>query len=50
VWFFEDVGYRHGINAMCPGGDRCECERTKLDENFYKLVPLESRQRKPADT
>ncbi|OAP61014.1 hypothetical protein AYL99_06018 [Fonsecaea erecta] len=28
----------------------CTCEPTSLDENFYKLVPMESPQRKPADT
>ena len=39
--------YRH-----CPpnASDRCECEPTSVDENFYKLVPLESPQKKPADT
>jgi hypothetical protein len=26
------------------------CEPTPIDENFYKLVPLESPQKKPADT
>ncbi|KAK5239628.1 hypothetical protein LTR16_011688, partial [Cryomyces antarcticus] len=26
------------------------CEPTSIDENFYKLVPLESPQKKPADT
>ncbi|RMZ85452.1 hypothetical protein DV737_g830, partial [Chaetothyriales sp. CBS 132003] len=28
----------------------CACEPTPLDENFYKLVPMQSPQRKPADT
>ncbi|KIW82390.1 hypothetical protein Z517_05417 [Fonsecaea pedrosoi CBS 271.37] len=28
----------------------CTCEPTSLDENFYKLVPMESPQLKPADT
>ncbi|OAL25421.1 hypothetical protein AYO20_10455 [Fonsecaea nubica] len=28
----------------------CTCEPTLLDENFYKLVPMESPQLKPADT
>ncbi|KPI36805.1 uncharacterized protein AB675_11871 [Cyphellophora attinorum] len=32
------------------GGGRCACEPTPLDENFYKLVPMESPQKKPADT
>ena len=32
-----------------PGG-RCTCEPTSLDENFYKLVPMESPQLKPRDT
>ena len=32
-----------------PSG-RCTCEPTSLDENFYKLVPMESPQVKPADT
>jgi alpha 1,2-mannosyltransferase len=57
IWFFEDVGYQHDINVHCPrvrgdgeGGGKCECEVTSLDENFYKLVPLESPQKKPADT
>jgi alpha 1,2-mannosyltransferase len=26
------------------------CEPTPIDENFYKLVPFESPQKKPADT
>lgn len=30
--------------------DRCACEATSLDENFYKLVPMESPQIKPADS
>jgi len=29
---------------------RCTCEPTTLDENFYKLVPMESPQVKPRDT
>ena len=29
---------------------RCTCEATGLDENFYKLVPMESPQRKPQDS
>ncbi|KAJ9636617.1 hypothetical protein H2204_005217 [Knufia peltigerae] len=33
--------------ARQPG---CECEPTSLDANFYKLVPMESPQVKPADT
>jgi hypothetical protein len=28
----------------------CACEPTSLDENFYKLVPMESPQVKPGDT
>ena len=36
----------------CPSqsSHRCSCEPTSIDENFYKLVPLESRQKKPDDT
>lgn len=36
----------------CPSksSHRCSCEPTTLDENFYKLVPLESSQKKPDDT
>ncbi|KAF7913399.1 uncharacterized protein EAE98_011624 [Botrytis deweyae] len=51
-WWFGDVGYQHGINRMCPGGREgdCACEETGVDEGFYKLVPLESPQRKPRDT
>lgn len=29
---------------------QCTCQPTSLDENFYKLVPMESPQVKPADT
>ncbi|KIW31654.1 uncharacterized protein PV07_03266 [Cladophialophora immunda] len=29
---------------------QCTCDPTPLDENFYKLVPMESPQLKPADT
>ncbi len=29
---------------------RCTCEPTSLDENFYRLVPMESPQVKPSDT
>lgn len=38
--------------SHCPphSSDRCDCEPTNVDENFYKLVPLESPQKKPADT
>ncbi|KAF2094669.1 nucleotide-diphospho-sugar transferase [Rhizodiscina lignyota] len=52
VWFFRDIGYQHDINRHCPphSAGRCDCEPTGLDENFYKLVPLESPQRKPMDT
>ena len=55
VWFFRDVGYQHDQARHCPmdageGGGRCMCEPTRLDENFYKLVPMESPQRKPKDT
>ncbi|KAF7871854.1 hypothetical protein EAF04_003961 [Stromatinia cepivora] len=52
VWYFRDVGYRHGINSVCPGGKEgsCACEERGVDEGFYKLVPLESPQRKPGDT
>lgn len=36
----------------CPphSSGRCSCEPTSIDENFYKLVPLESPQKKPDDT
>lgn len=52
VWFFRDIGYQHEINRHCPirSADRCACQPTDLDENFYKLVPLESPQMKPKDT
>lgn len=52
IWYFKDIGYQHDINRHCPpnASDRCNCEPTNLDENFYKLVPLESPQKKPADT
>jgi alpha 1,2-mannosyltransferase len=38
--------------SHCPpfSADRCACEPTSIDENFYKLVPLESPQKKPGDT
>ncbi|KAL2062822.1 hypothetical protein VTL71DRAFT_5894 [Oculimacula yallundae] len=52
VWFFRDIGYQHDINHHCPPHreGKCSCEPTRMDENFYKLVPLESPQKKPADT
>ncbi|PBP27351.1 WD domain-containing protein [Diplocarpon rosae] len=52
VWFFRDVGYQHDINHHCPPHreGKCSCEPTSLDADFYKLVPLESPQKKPADT
>lgn len=52
IWYFRDIGYQHDINRHCPphASDRCDCEPTTFDENFYKLVPLESPQTKPADT
>lgn len=52
IWWFKDIGYRHDINVHCPlhVTHKCDCETTPLDENFYKLVSLESPQRKPADT
>ncbi len=41
-----------GLSRHCPpqSSDRCSCEPTPIDENFYKLVPLESPQKKPDDT
>ena len=54
VWFFRDIGYQHDIARHCPAegvrNGRCDCEPTSLDENFYKLVPMESAQGKPVDT
>ena len=52
VWFFRDIGYQHDINHQCPVGleRKCTCEPTRLDENFYKLVPSKSPQRKPDGT
>ena len=46
-WFSEADKASH-----CPpdSAHRCSCEPTPLDENFYKLVPMESPQRKPNDT
>lgn len=44
--------YTKPINRHCPphSSHRCACEPTLLDENFYKLVPIESPQKKPDDT
>jgi len=52
TWWFRDIGYQHDINRHCPpdSSHRCSCEPTPLDENFFKLVPMESPQRKPNDT
>ncbi|MCJ1354316.1 MAG: hypothetical protein MMC33_004304 [Icmadophila ericetorum] len=52
IWYFRDIGYQHDINRHCPphSSHRCACEPTLLDENFYKLVPIESPQKKPDDT
>lgn len=52
VWFFRDIGYQHDINHQCPPKreGQCDCEPTRLDANFYKLVPIESPQVKPRDT
>ncbi|QSZ29239.1 hypothetical protein DSL72_003751 [Monilinia vaccinii-corymbosi] len=52
VWYFSDVGYQHGINHRCPRGREgaCACEGGRVDDGFYKLVPMESPQRKPRDT
>lgn len=65
IWFFRDIGYQHDINRyaqswsdqadsrrQCPphSAHRCACEPTGIDDNFYKLVPIESPQRKPDDT
>ena len=46
------VRYQHDINHHCPKEEeqRCTCEPTRMDEGFYKLVPLESPQRKPDDS
>ena len=40
------------LSSHCPphSSDRCSCEPTPIDENFYKLVPIESPQKKPDDT
>ncbi|CAL3963917.1 unnamed protein product [Diplocarpon coronariae] len=47
-----DIGYQHNINHHCPPHRerKCSCEPTRMDANFYKLVPLESPQKKPSDT
>ncbi|KIW91192.1 uncharacterized protein Z519_08087 [Cladophialophora bantiana CBS 173.52] len=47
----EGEEYRHD-RFWLPAAEarQCTCEPTSLDENFYKLVPMESPQRKPADT
>ncbi|SLM35692.1 glycosyltransferase family 15 protein [Lasallia pustulata] len=52
IWFFRDIGYQHDINRHCPpnSAHRCICEPTSIDENFYRLVPFESPQKKPSDT
>ena len=54
VWFFRDIGYQHDIARHCPlqgvKEGKCDCEPTDIDENFYKLVPMESPQEKPGDT
>lgn len=59
VWFFRDIGYQHDSARHCPPPSafahapalhRCTCNPTSLDENFYKLVPMESPQVKPQDT
>ncbi|KAK4695387.1 protein HIRA/HIR1, partial [Lecanoromycetidae sp. Uapishka_2] len=52
IWFFRDIGYQHDINRHCPpsSSNRCSCDPTSIDENFYRLVPLESPQKKPDDT
>ncbi|KAF1982889.1 glycosyltransferase family 15 protein [Aulographum hederae CBS 113979] len=53
MWWFGDIGYQHDINRHCPPAayaHKCACEPTSLDENFYKLVPYESAQRKPVDS
>ena len=39
--FVDDMGWPLG---------RCTCEPTTLDENFYRLIPMESPQMKPSDT
>lgn len=53
TWYFRDIGYQHDIARHCPGPEvgrgLCDCEATGLDENFYRLVPMESPQRKPRD-
>ncbi|KAK5947082.1 hypothetical protein PMZ80_001228 [Knufia obscura] len=54
MWYFRDIGYQHDIARHCPRPEvrrgMCDCEATGLDENFYKLVPMESPQRKPGDS
>jgi alpha 1,2-mannosyltransferase len=44
-----DIGNGNG-KATNYHEHRCTCEPTGLDENFYKLVPMESPQVKPRDT
>lgn len=43
----KEGNYAEGV---VMGRGRCDCEQTGLDEGFYKLVPLESPQKKPSDT
>ena len=54
TWYFRDIGYQHDIARHCPRPEvqrgLCDCKATGLDDNFYKLVPMESPQRKPKDS
>lgn len=45
--FLANFHLRH-----CPprASNRCSCDPTSIDEGFYRLVPLESPQKKPDDT
>ncbi|KAK5221950.1 hypothetical protein LTR47_003207 [Exophiala xenobiotica] len=44
------AGAQSEVAGMGVGVGVCACEPTSLDENFYKLVPMESPQVKPGDT
>ncbi|ORY58431.1 glycolipid 2-alpha-mannosyltransferase-domain-containing protein [Pseudomassariella vexata] len=66
VWYFRNIGYAHSICENCPPhtssltrdierqrgipGLRCGCTTNNFDINHFKLVPFESKQRKPLDT
>ena len=47
---YDEAQAVNASESELRSNELCDCDPTPLDENFYKLVPLDSPQHKPDDT